>query len=413
LKITFTHLPKLILYAIILLSPLAKASVQGWAKASIILLTILAIGIFTIENLWKGKGQWLKTCLDWPIIALVVISLLSFLLSLNQITSLHALSLLMSYIALFYLTVHVATSRIQLRVIVYVILAISGFIATFGLMKHSGHNPFPWWDYKDVHAHSIFLSSTFGNKNHFAGYMEMSILLITGFAISQREFFNRFALLAIVLIMVSSLILASSKAGWICITVGFVYMVLLMLKENILSKKKIALIFISGFIFVCLIALSSRSITVLIQSTYTKNTDLLEGRMKVWRGVMNMIVDYPITGVGPGNFATIYTQYYPPGFSNRHYRAHNDYLEFISEIGIPLFIIIIWMIINLYRTGIRKLKNSSKLVRGTTLGALCGISAMLVHSFVDFNLQIPANALLFTILVALVMAPEPKLDCPT
>ena len=36
--------------------------------------------------------------------------------------------------------------------------------------------------------------------------------------------------------------------------------------------------------------------------------------------------------------------------------------------------------------------------------ALC----VIVHSFVDFNLHIPANALLFTVLVAIVVSPLPK-----
>lgn len=68
----------------------------------------------------------------------------------------------------------------------------------------------------------------------------------------------------------------------------------------------------------------------------------------------------------------------------------------------------IWMIVALYRKGFKKLKNPSRLVRGTTIGALSGITAILAHSIVDFNLNIPANAVLFTVLVAIVAAPLPK-----
>ena len=71
------------------------------------------------------------------------------------------------------------------------------------------------------------------------------------------------------------------------------------------------------------------------------------------------------------------------------------------------------MIIALYRKGFRKLKNPSRLVRGITLGAMSGITAILVHSISDFNLHIPANALLFTILAAIVVAPLPKHDHAT
>jgi len=70
------------------------------------------------------------------------------------------------------------------------------------------------------------------------------------------------------------------------------------------------------------------------------------------------------------------------------------------------------MIIALYRKGFRKLKNPSRLVRGITFGFLSGITAILVHSISDFNLHIPANALLFTILAAIVVVPLPKSSQP-
>ncbi len=88
--------------------------------------------------------------------------------------------------------------------------------------------------------------------------------------------------------------------------------------------------------------------------------------------------------------------------------AHNDYLHFISEAGLQLIAIIVWMMIALYRKGFKKLKNPSRLVRGITLGVMAGITAIIVHSISDFNLHIPANALLFTILAALVVAPVPE-----
>jgi O-antigen ligase len=88
--------------------------------------------------------------------------------------------------------------------------------------------------------------------------------------------------------------------------------------------------------------------------------------------------------------------------------AHNDYLHFTSEVGLPLIVIVVWMIIALYRRGFMKIKNPSRLVRGIILGAMSGITAILVHSISDFNLHIPANALLVTILAAMVVAPLPE-----
>ena len=68
----------------------------------------------------------------------------------------------------------------------------------------------------------------------------------------------------------------------------------------------------------------------------------------------------------------------------------------------------VWMIIALFAKGFKKINNPSRLVRGVTIGAMSGITAILVHSIFDFNLHIPANAILFTVLAAIVVSPLPE-----
>ena len=166
---------------------------------------------------------------------------------------------------------------------------------------------------------------------------------------------------------------------------------------------------IGEFVFAALIVLASTSVVKRIRTaTQMEEESSLSSRILVWGGVMVMIKEYPYLGIGPGTFGTIFTQYQPPGLTSHHTMAHNDYLHFTSEMGIPLIPIVIWMIIALYRKGFKKLKNPSRLVRGVTLGAMSGITAILIHSISDFNLHIPSNAILFTVLAALVVAPLPE-----
>jgi len=91
------------------------------------------------------------------------------------------------------------------------------------------------------------------------------------------------------------------------------------------------------------------------------------------------------------------------------YALPRDYMsqEKTCLLAFPLMPIIILMVIALYRKGFKKLKNHSRLIRGTTLRAMSGVTAILIHSIVDFNLHITSNTLLFTVLVALVVAPLP------
>jgi hypothetical protein len=67
----------------------------------------------------------------------------------------------------------------------------------------------------------------------------------------------------------------------------------------------------------------------------------------------------------------------------------------------------VWFVVTLYTRGIKKIGNWAGEISGAmTLACLLGVSGILVHSAVDFNLQIPANAALFYVLCTLA-ASEP------
>ena len=166
---------------------------------------------------------------------------------------------------------------------------------------------------------------------------------------------------------------------------------------------------VCGFFVVAFIVLSSTPVVKRIRTLEQKgNIPNLNARVTVWGGIVDIIKDYPLLGTGPGTFATVFTQYQPPGFTSRYFMGHNDYLHFVSETGLILIPVMIWMIVALFVRGFKKLNNPSRLVRGITLGAMSGITAILVHSIFDFNLHIPANAILFTVLAAIVVSPIPE-----
>ena len=132
-------------------------------------------------------------------------------------------------------------------------------------------------------------------------------------------------------------------------------------------------------------------------------TELSGGtRLNIDRDALKMFAAKPITGWGLGVFPTVYPQFrsFPTNFFINE--AHNDYLQLLVEMGGLGFAVMLWFLWALYRHGIRKLKNWAEDTNGAlALAAMLGVSGILVHSFVDFNLQIPANAALFYVLCAL------------
>jgi O-antigen ligase len=88
--------------------------------------------------------------------------------------------------------------------------------------------------------------------------------------------------------------------------------------------------------------------------------------------------------------------------------AHNDYLQLLVEMGLVGFGIMLWFLINLIRRAIRKLPDWPNEIGGAVaLACLMGCVGILVHSFVDFNLEVQANAAWFYVLCALAASPHP------
>ena len=114
------------------------------------------------------------------------------------------------------------------------------------------------------------------------------------------------------------------------------------------------------------------------------------------------IRDYLWAGSGAGTFYSVFPQYRPVDSHGYYDHAHNDYVELLTDYGLiggALFGLLalasLWQVIRTITT------RKHPVARGIALGTLMAMLGLFMHSLVDFNLQIPANALLFTVIVAL------------
>jgi O-antigen ligase len=140
------------------------------------------------------------------------------------------------------------------------------------------------------------------------------------------------------------------------------------------------------------------------QSLGNKNEPSLISRVSAWKGSVQLVSKYPLQGTGLGTFPWSFTRMRPPGLNLRWREAHNDYLQVVTEMGLPVLIPIVWGLYLVFKTGLQTFKQTNSRFRaGLTLGALGGIVAILIHSLGDFNIQITSNGILFSVLIGLVM----------
>lgn len=128
-------------------------------------------------------------------------------------------------------------------------------------------------------------------------------------------------------------------------------------------------------------------------------------RTYINRDGLRMFLKKPVLGWGLGTFPIVYPEFrtfYTNFFVNE---AHNDYLQLLVEMGLLGFATMVWFVVTLYAKGLKKIRNwPSEMSGAVTLACLLGLSGILVHSAVDFNLQIPANAALFYVLCTIAAA---------
>jgi O-antigen ligase len=127
-----------------------------------------------------------------------------------------------------------------------------------------------------------------------------------------------------------------------------------------------------------------------------------EGRVAIWRDSLRLIGDFPVTGTGLGTFSIAFRRYQTALVDKFVDHAHNDYLEFTADTGLVgvslLFLPILYL---LGRMIFSFLHDPQRYRRAVTLGCIGSTLAMLLHTATDFNLQIPANALIFATILGI------------
>ncbi len=382
-----------IIIGILVFAPISRGAVRIWAFGPIQMAIALTIFLWLYQMAKKKILIFKKTILDIPAIIFLLISVISLFYSKYLHDSLAGLFMWTTFFLLYYLIVNYINTEKKTAQIVGLIISIGFFLSFFGILQYFGGLKKPWW------SNPKFLSSTYVNHNHFAGYLEMVIpltvaILFTGSAKRGLRLILYYALFT----MSFAFILTMSRGGWISLYISLSGMIFLLWQKKILIKEArffLALIMIALIFF---ITSSSPGEEVFTRVATYRGLDL-SGRLKIWQATLSMIKDYPLTGTGIGSFIHRIPKYRPEGLNMLINFAHNDFLHIASELGVFGLLALSYMLLAVVIRGIRLFSIAHTPIKkaiGLGIGS-AGLS-IAIHSLVDFNLHIPANAILFFVL---------------
>jgi O-antigen ligase len=309
----------------------------------------------------------------------------------------------------------------DLEVFVWTLLAGASFQAFYGMAGFfSGSGKI--WGFIKVH-YLDSATGTFINRNHFSGYLEMIFPISLGYILAKADFFSmkpggrlkekllwfsqdrlqKAFLLSLISVLIGlGIFFSRSRTG---IFIFFATFFLLALALAVFGKKKRRSLKMVRIVIVAVLAAAVFIGIDPIIERFAQGYMTGDMRAVYFANSVDLVGRFPLTGVGLGGFVYAYPTVRKTHDSLLVDHAHNDYLELASETGlIAALALVAAALIALVWAVRRWRERHDPLIRGVMLGAILGVTAILIHSLTDFNLQIPANAATFAAVFALALA---------
>jgi O-antigen ligase len=375
---------------------LSFGAVEEWSQAVIEVGASLLLVFWAIRQYYLKADQLSIPVEIPPLAAFALLGVLQFVfhLTASRYDTRIELQLVFTYLVVLFLMSQAYSRTSHWRGYIWFLMTLGFCVSIFGILQYLTFNGKLYWVRTMRYGGIPF--GPYVNRNHFAGFAEMIIPmalvpLVLGKVRRERLFLV--ALFALVLIV--ALLLSASRGGIISFAVQMVILFLLLLVRRIRSRH----VLVGGLVVLCAVmAVSWIGVQQVLQRFSGMQTMEVSGgkRAAILQDTWRLFLDHPLLGTGLGTFETVFPPYdslYDGKIVNH---AHNDYVEALAETGIVGGLCCAWFVGLVL---LNSLKGWAEL--GTSFGAtlnlsgLIACSGILVHSLTDFNLHIPANALLF------------------
>jgi len=407
-----TQLDSILLYGtfgLLMFGPLAFGAVEPWSTF------VLEGGSAVLTLLWFRK-QWIsgELAIEWnplflPMAGFALLILLQIILgaSAYRHDTIAGAMLYCAYGMLCFLAGQTLIRSSQARTLA-VILAVYGCaFAAFSLLQGIAPNGKLYWLRQPTMGGWIY--GPYVNHNHYAGLMELLVPIPLVISLSRLvDDKERIVAGVAAAVMVGTVFLSGSRGGMIAIFVELAFLGVVLLRQRRTIRIAVGVVSFAVVLIGLLTWVGGKELTTRVSSISTEAHTELSGGMRVSidRDALRIFRVKPVLGWGLRTFPVIYPQFrsfYTNFFVNE---AHNDYLQLLCEMGLLGFGMMVWFLVVLYRHALPKIGNWMSDVGGAvTLACTLGFTGILVHSFLDFNLQIPANAAIFYVLCTVAAAP--------
>lgn len=331
----------------------------------------------------------------------------------TAVSTVHSLAL----IGLLTLVLMLAHSWRRLMLLVFAIVAAGALQALAGIVLSLALEQ--GWFARGIEEGVGGVTGTFVNPNHFAGFIEMALLLSVGLSLAQPGWrvgvaslgamalsaldavmSRRALLIAAQLLMLVAILWSASRGAVLAVAIALV----LGVAVSSLARRRLmgvsSLMLLVGVALLALVLFGPGALKDKLQTQ-----GLSSDRNAIFYSSWRAGLDYPLLGSGAGTFRHVFPAYKQGTPDMRYYEhAHNDYLEEFVERGMlgvlaagaAVVMVLVRIVISL------RIRHDRR-ARALLIGSLIALIALLVHGLYDFNLRIPSNACYFVVLLGIAL----------
>jgi O-antigen ligase len=264
-------------------------------------------------------------------------------------------------------------------------------------------------------------SGTYICPNHLAGLLEMVIALAIGITATRRfsrsevekSALRKIFVVYLTIFLVAGMFITFSRAGWVALVFGLATLLFwgswdwrVLWPRLAAGGAAILLVLVVGW--------SIKPVRAYVHETLSGEQKkdgsalrdpTLGGRTHMWQATTALIKDHPLIGTGPGTWQYLHLKHRPPELQIHPDFAHNDILQLTAEYGFVGLAIVMWAFVAFFQHAARIVcYNDSSEQRAFAVGSALAVTAIIVHSWFDFNMHILGNALVVVTLMGMTIA---------
>jgi O-antigen ligase len=382
-------------------------AVEVWSESIVEIGAAILLAAWACIALLGGKEEVQWNPLNWPLLAFCGIGAVQLLFHISAYPFLTRAELLRTVACwiFFFLSTQAFRSRGELQGLAWFLMLLCFAISMEGIAQYFTGGDRIYW-LRAITA-SVKPFGPFVNRNHFAGFIELT--LPTGLAMLMLRGLKREQVpLAILLTLVpiSAVVLSSSRAGIICVGLEICVLAAFRVSRRSVDRLRVGPLAIAVAAGVILIGWVGAG-NAMARFLPGHASGLAPGkRLAMTRGALDIFLAHPISGSGLGTMVAVYPRYETLYDGRLVDHVHDDYAETLGETGLlggacgVAFLAMLFL-------GAKKnyLAEQGQFSRALHAGAIAATAGLLLHTFVDFNLHILSNSLVFLLQAFLATAP--------